>query len=392
MFWQSKQMWRPSYWSAAISMMIVSWGSGAIIIFQAAQALGANAEQTASWFTMLALSSGILSMGLSWHYKTPIYAAWSTPGAAVLALVTDVALSDAIGAMMLAGVLNVVLGLSGGFAWMVRHIPAAIASALLSGILIGFGTNIFTSMQTDVVMVCLMLVIFLGSKIYWPQYSLLLMLSVGLVYSLCVGNISMAALTWQMPTLVWVSPTWNVNVMLSLGIPLFLITLSTQYIPGVAVMHAHHYRPPVSGIMVSTGLTTALLAPLGVFMSNLAAISAAICMGEEVDEDASKRYQAVVANGILNVGLACLGGMVVMLFSALPKSLLMTLAGMAILNTLIDNLVTAMSDVRVREAALLTLLSAASGIELYGISSAFWGLIIGMGVYHFNLKTFDLKK
>ena len=165
---------------------------------------------------------------------------------------------------------------------------------------------------------------------------------------------------------------------------MFLITLSTQYIPGVAVLHSHGYQPPVSPIMVSTGLLTTVFAPLGAFMLNLAAISAAICMGDDVDADPKQRYKAVLVNGVMNFGVVLMGGMVVMLFGALPKTLLLTLAGIAILSTLMGNLVTAVADADAREAALLTLLAAASGIQLWGISSAFWGLLLGMVVYHLN--------
>lgn len=382
---------KPSHWAAAVSMMIVSWGSAVVIIFQAAQALGATETQTASWLTIIALSSGVLSMALSWRYKMPIYIAWSTPGAAMIALTTDIALSDAIGAMVFAGLLNVILGVSGLFAWMVKHIPASIAAAMLAGILIGFGTNIFVSMQTDLVLVGLMLVAFLISKAYTPKYSLLWMLALGCVYAYFNGSFRMGVLQWQWPVLQWVNPTFNWQAMVSLGIPLFLVTLSTQYIPGVAVLHAHAYRPPVSPIIGSTGLATVLLAPLGLFMSNLAAISAAICMGRDVDERPEKRYQAVMVNGVLSLGLAAMAATVVVVFGALPKALLVTLAGMAILGTLIDNLITAMSDARVRDAAILTLLASASGIQLFGINSAFWGLLIGMSVYHFNIRV-ALKK
>lgn len=382
---------KPSHWAAAVSMMIVSWGSAVVIIFQAAQALDATEAQTASWLTIIALSSGVLSMALSWRYQTPIYIAWSTPGAAMIALTTDIALSDAIGAMIFAGLLNVVLGVSGLFAWMVKHIPASIASAMLAGILIGFGTNVFVSMQTDLILVALMLFAFLISKAYAPKYSLLWMLALGCVYAYCSGHFTVDAVQWQWPALQWIDPTFNWQTIISLGIPLFLVTLSTQYIPGVAVLHAHGYRPPVSPIIGSTGLATVLLAPFGLFMSNLAAISAAICMGNDVDERPEKRYQAVMIHGVLSLGLAAMGAMVVVVFGALPKALLVTLAGMAILGTLTDNLVTAMSDARVRDAAILTLLASASGIQLFGISSAFWGLLIGMSVYHFNIRV-ALKK
>lgn len=378
---------RPSHFSAALSMLIVSWGSAAVIIFQAATALGANSSQTTSWFTALALVSGGLSMVLSWRYKVPIYVAWSTPGAAMIALSTGIPFAEAIGAFIFAGLLSVVLGMSGLFAWMVKRIPANIASAMLAGILISFGTGIFTSMQTDTIMVVVMLVIYLATKLIWPKYSLLLMLLAGAIYAYGSGSLSFAHLAWQWPTLEWVSPVFNWQTLISLGIPLFLVTLSTQNIPGVAVLHSHDYHPPVSPLIASTGVVTALCAPFGAFMMNLAAISAAICMEEEVDADAKQRYKAVMVNGVLNFGVALMGGMVVVLFGALPKALLLTLAGIAILNTLIGNLITAMSDADTREAALFTLLASASGIQLAGISSAFWGLLLGMLVYHLNRYT-----
>ena len=365
-------------------MLIVSWGSAAVIIFQAATSLGASNNQITSWFTILALLSGLASMALSWRYRVPIYIAWSTPGAALIALTSGVPLNEALGAAMFAGLLALLLGLSGLFAWMVKHIPANIAAAMLAGILINFGMGIFTSMQTDAVMVLLMLLVYLTSKLFVPRYSLVLMLLVGAAYAYVSGSLHFELLHWQWPSLEWVTPVFHWQTLLSLGVPLFLITLSTQNIPGVAVLHSHGYRPPVSTIMVSTGLLTMLFAPFGAFMLNLAAISAAICMGDDVDPDPKQRYKAMLVNGVMNFGVVLMGGMVVMLFGALPKALLLTLAGIAILGTLMGNLVTAVADADTREAALLTLLAAASGIQLWGISSAFWGLLIGMAVYHLN--------
>ena len=381
---QPSKWLQPSHITSSFTMLIVSWGSAAVIIFQAANALGASPSQITSWFTILALLSGLASMALSWRYRVPIYIAWSTPGAALIALTAGIPLNEALAASMFAGFLAFLLGISGLFAWMVKHIPANIAAAMLAGILINFGIGIFTSMQTDALMVLLMLVVYLISKQIWPKYSLLLMLAVGAVCAYFTGNMHVEGLHWQWPSLEWVSPVFHWQTLLSLGVPLFLITLSTQYIPGVAVLHSHGYQPPVSPIMVSTGLLTTVFAPLGAFMLNLAAISAAICMGDDVDADPKQRYKAVLVNGVMNFGVVLMGGMVVMLFGALPKTLLLTLAGIAILSTLMGNLVTAVADADAREAALLTLLAAASGIQLWGISSAFWGLLLGMVVYHLN--------
>lgn len=387
MFRFAKSWLQPSHVSASLSMLIVSWGSAAVIIFQAATALGASSAQTTSWFTILALVSGGLSMFLSWKYKMPIYVAWSTPGAALIALTVGIPLDEALGASIFAGFLALVLGVSGLFAWVVKHIPANIASAMLAGILISFGMGIFTSMQTDAMMVLVMLFIYLGSKIIWPKYSLLLMLLAGAVYATFSGSLHFETLSWQWPTLEWVTPRFQWQTLVSLGIPLFLVTMSTQNIPGVAVLHSHGYHPPVSPIIATTGIATMVFAPLGAFMLNLAAISAAICMTPDVDANPTQRYKAILVNGVMNFGVALMGGMVVMLFGALPKALLLTLAGIAILGTLIGNLVTALSDSDTREAAIFTLLASASGIQLAGISSAFWGLLLGMLVYHLNRFT-----
>ena len=182
-------------------MLIVSWGSAAVIIFQAATSLGASNNQITSWFTILALLSGLASMALSWRYRVPIYIAWSTPGAALIALTSGVPLNEALGAAMFAGLLALLLGLSGLFAWMVKHIPANIAAAMLAGILINFGMGIFTSMQTDAVMVLLMLLVYLTSKLFVPRYSLVLMLLVGAAYAYVSGSLHFELLHWQWPSL-----------------------------------------------------------------------------------------------------------------------------------------------------------------------------------------------
>ncbi len=375
-----------SHVTAALAAMIVSYGSSAVIVFQAATAMGASATEINSWFTALAIACGVSTLALSAYFRTPILIAWSTPGAALLAGMAGVGLPEAVGAFVFSAALMLLLGLTGWFAVLVRHIPATLASAMLAGILFRFGTNVFVAMDSQVWMVCLMLAAYLLSRVRLPRYSILLMLLTGFAYAALSGQMQWQQLTWQPPTLQWLSPTFQWQTLISVGIPLFLVTLATQHIPGVAVLRAHHYPVPVSPLIGVTGFVTLLLAPFGAFMTNLAAISAAICMGRDVDEEPKRRFMAALWAGLMYFGLALLGGMVVALFAAFPKALLLAVAGIAIFATLSSNLAVAMSDEATREASLVTLLASASGLNLWGISSAFWGLLLGMLVYRLNQK------
>lgn len=372
--------------AAAIAAILVSYGSSAVITFQAAQAFGSTPAQISSWFTTLGIGCGVLTLWLSLRFRAPVMVAWSTPGAAMMVGMSGIPLGEAVAAFLLAAGLMLLVSVTGFFDRLVAMIPKTLAAAMLAGILFNFGSKVFVAMQSQTLLVVLMLATYLLSRIRFPRYNILLMLVVGFAYAYGAGLLQIDALRWQAPALEWVTPQWNLGSMISVGVPLFVATLVTQNVPGIAVMRAYGYQVPVTPLINATAGATLLLAPLGAYMMNLAAISAAITMGNDVDADPKRRYLANLWLAVLYFGMAAVGGMVVSLFAALPPELLWALAGIAIFGTLLANIITAWEEPATREASLVTMLASASGMSLFGLGSAFWGLLLGMLVYHLNRK------
>ncbi|MDO4696915.1 MAG: benzoate/H(+) symporter BenE family transporter [Neisseria sp.] len=382
-----------SHLSAAVAALLVSYGSSAVIIFQAAKAFGATDTQVVSWFTVIGLVCAVLTVVLSLRYRAPVMMAWCTPGAAMMVSLTGIPLSDAVAAFMFAGGMMFFASASGFFDRLVGLIPPTLASAMLAGILVNFGSRVFAAMNVQTALVLLMLAVYLLVKIRWQGYSILWMLCVALVYGTFAGLLDWSAVRLMPPVLEWVSPTFHFGHIVSVGVPLFIASLAAQNVPGMAIFRAYGFdKVPAAPLVGSSAAATFLFAPFGAFMVNLAAISSAICMGSDVDKDPSRRYLSTVLLGALYVLLGAAGGVVVSLFAVLPEELLFALAGIAVFATLQNNLINAMRDEDTREASLITMLASASGLSLFGISSAFWGLVFGLAVYHLNRWTARQKK
>ncbi len=380
-----KPTFSASHFAAALTAILVSYGSAAVIIYQAASSFGATPSQISSWFTSLSLACGVLTLFLSLRYKTPIMVAWCTPGAALMVGMQGIQLPDATAAFVFAAALMFFFSITGLFNRLAALIPKTLASAMLAGILINFGSKVFVAMEEQTLLVALILITFLLSKIRFARYSLLFMLIIGFTTAYHLDLLKLEQLTWSPPQLVWVTPSFNLQAMISVGVPLFITSLVTQNVPAMAILRMHGYtNVPDKPLVTSSSLATMLMAPFGAFKVNLAAISSAITMGSDVDPDPSKRYMANVWLAILYFIMALLGGAVVSLLNALPSALLLSLAGIAIFGTLLSNISQAWSEEATREASLITLLASASGMTLLGIGSAFWGLLIGIMVYHLN--------
>ncbi|NOL49144.1 benzoate/H(+) symporter BenE family transporter [Pelistega europaea] len=382
----TKPILSASHFAAAVAALLVSYGSSAVIIYQAALSFGSTPIQINSWFTSLGIACGLLTLGLSLKYKTPIMVAWCTPGAALMVGMTGIPLSEATGAFLFAGALMLFFSLTGLFNRLVSLIPKTLACAMLAGILINFGSRVFVSVETQPLLVGMMLLTYLLSKIRFPRYSLMFMLLIGFGCAYFLDLLNLDHIRWNNPQLVWLNPSFNLQVIISVGIPLFITSLVTQNVPAMTILKMYRYdNIPEKPLVSSSALATVLMAPFGAFMVNLAAISAAITMGDDVDPDPKKRYIANIWLAVLYFLAAVLGGTIVSVFDALPKELLTALAGIAIFGTLLSNLLQAWNDEPTREASLITLLTSASGMTLLGIGSAFWGLIFGIMVYHLNL-------
>ena len=367
--------------SAGFIAVLVGYTSSAAIVFQAAHAAGASPDQLASWLWALGLGMGITCIGLSLAYRTPILTAWSTPGAALLATsLVGLPMSEAIGAFLFASLLMTVAGLSGGFERLMRYVPKALAAAMLAGVLLRFGLSAFSSLSADIVLVGAMVLTFFAGRIVFPRVAVPLTFAVGLGVAFVNGSFASSALEWRMAAPIFTLPSFSWAAIVGVGIPLFIVTLASQNVPGIAVLRANGYNTPASPLVSWTGLAGLVLAPFGGFSFNLAAITAAICMSKEADPDPQRRYWAAVWAGGFYLLTGVLGATVASLLAAFPQPLILAIAGLALLATIGNSLVAALADEAERDAALVTFLVTASGLTLLGIGSAFWGLVFGMAV------------
>lgn len=364
---------------AGFVAVLIGFASSVAIVFQAAQAAGADANTIVSWIMALGLGMGATCFFLSLWFRAPVITAWSTPGAALLATsLGAISYADVIGVFIFAGVLTLLTGLSGLFDRVMRLVPLPIASAMLAGVLFQFGLSIFDSMMSDVLLVGLMLIAYLMAKRVFPRYAVLFVLLTGVVCVLVEdSSLDLGAIPFEVGALVWVWPDWNMGALLGIGIPLYIVTMTSQNIPGVAVMRSNGYQTPISPLISWTGVTGIILAPLGGFAFNLAAITAAICASEECHKDPKRRYIAGLSAGCFYGFAGLAGTSVVALFSVFPATMVAALAGIALLGTIGMNLKNAMVDDVNREAALVTFLVTVSGVSFGGIASAFWGIVFG---------------
>ncbi|MEL7067576.1 MAG: benzoate/H(+) symporter BenE family transporter [Cyanobacteria bacterium J06581_3] len=361
-----------------VSVLVGFTGAG-VIVFQAAQSLGATPDEIGSWIWALGLGMGITSIALSLRYREPIITAWSTPGAALLITAgVGSSMEEAIGGFLVCAVLIVICGFTGWFEQVMDRVPLSLASAMLAGVLLQFGLNTFVAMQTQFVMVFAMLCVYWVMRQKQPRYAVVSALVLGILIAGARGLLQLESLNVQLAQPVFTRPEFSVSGLIGIALPLFVVTMASQNVPGVATIRAFGYTAPVSPLIGWTGMATFLLAPFGGFALNLAAITAAISMGPEAHEDPDKRYVAGVALGVFYIVIGLFGATVGAVFAALPKELVSAIAGLALLSTIGKSLVAGLADDNEREAALLTFLVTASGMTLLGIGSAFWGLATGL--------------
>ncbi|WP_269789513.1 benzoate/H(+) symporter BenE family transporter [Stenotrophomonas sp. Iso1] len=364
---------------AGFITVLVGFASSAVIVFQAAQAVGADQAEIASWMWALGIGMGVTCIALSLRYRMPVVTAWSTPGAAMLVVgVGTLPLSDAIGAFVLAAVLAAVAGFSGIFEKAMRRIPVSLASGMLAGVLLRFGLDVFVSVGTQPVLVLAMFFTYLAGRRLFPRYAVIATLLVGVAIAGSKGLMHMDQVQLQLARPVFTLPTLSWAALFGIALPLFIVTMASQNVPGVAVLKASGYDAPVSPVVGWIGTVNAVLAPFGGYALNLAAITAAICMGRDVHEDPARRYTAAVSAGAFYIVVGLFGATVAAVFAAFPKELVAALAGIALLGTIGNSLAVAVREEAEREPALVTFLVTASGLSMAGIGSAFWGLVAGV--------------
>ena len=360
-------------------VVLVGFTSTGALVFQAALALGATQAQVSSWMWALGLGMGLASILPSLYYKKPVVAAWSTPGAALIATsAAGITMPEAIGAFVFCAVLIIIAGASGLFERLMKRIPMAIASAMLAGVLLRFGLEAFSSIKTAPAMVLAMFAAHLLGRRFWPRYGVVGVLAAGIAFASAGEALKWSVVTVEWARPVWVTPEFSWSAIIGLGVPLFMVTMASQNMPGVAVMRAAGFDTPISPVITTTGVVGLIFAPFGAFALNLAAITAAICMGPEAHEDKDKRYTAAVMAGVFYCVIGLFGAIVGGLFAAFPRELIVALAGLALMGTIGNGLATAVVEEENREAAIITFLITASGVSIAGIGSAFWGLVGGV--------------
>ena len=365
---------------AGFVAVLVGFTSSVAIVFQAAQSFGATPAQITSWIWALGLGMGLCSLVPSLLLRKPVMVAWSTPGAAVLATAGaagSFSMGEAVGAFMVCSLLVILVGATRGLERVADRIPMEIASALLAGVLARFGIQAFAAAQTALPLVLLMVAAYLVARRMAARYAVVVTLVVGILWVLMTGQMawSMEPVRLAMP--VFVAPQWSVSAIVSLAIPLFVVTMASQNLPGMAVIRASGYELPVSRLITMTGWASLVLAPFGAFALNFSAITAAICMGPEAHEDRLKRYTAAASCGAIYIVIGLFGALVTGLLTSFPKELVVAIAGIALLSTIGNGLASALRDERHRELALITFLVTLSGITLMDIGSAFWGVVAG---------------
>ena len=377
---------------AAFIATFISYAGPLLIVMQAAHVAHWSPMQLASWIGGLLVGSGVCSMWMSWRYRMPILCAWNTPGAALLATaLATVSPAEAVGAYIMSGLAMALVGVSGVFERLTRHIPKSLCAAMLAGILLHFGVDAFGAARHEAagsgVLVASMFVVYLVVKRYSPRYAVVASLLLGVALWKIGGmaaptaSANAAPLQWDITTPVWISPTFTVSSMVSIGIPLFILSLTGQQLPGIAVLRAAGYAAPASQLIAGTGLTSALTAPFGAHGVNLAAITAAICTGEEAHPQPEKRWIGGMASGVFYAVSGCFAGVLTGAFLHLPSALVATVAGLALLGAIQSGLINAFNQPEEGEAALVTFIVTSSNISVLGLGSACWGLGLGLIAY-----------
>ncbi|NJS35460.1 MAG: benzoate/H(+) symporter BenE family transporter [Brachymonas sp.] len=370
--------------TAGFVAVLVGFTSSVAIVFSAALAFKATPEQLTSWMWALGLGMGVCTLLPSLILRKPVMVAWSTPGAAVLAVAgmagaggAGYSMNEAVGAFMICAVLITLAGVTGWFEKLMDRIPMAIAAALLAGVLARFGMQGFVAAQTDWVLVALMLVTYLLGKRWNARYAVVLTLLVAIIFVALRADSMPANIDISFAKPVFVMPEFTLQAAISLALPLFIVTMASQNLPGVAAIRASGFQLPLSKIISMTGVATFLLAPFGGFALNLSAITAAICMGKEAHPDPDKRYIASSVCGMIYIFIGLFASIVTALLTAFPKELIAAIAGLALLGTIAGGLATALQEEKHRDAAIITFLVTLSGVTLAGIGAAFWGVVAG---------------
>ncbi|MBE2172554.1 benzoate/H(+) symporter BenE [Acinetobacter oleivorans] len=380
-----KNDWSISATVAGFLAVLISYSGPLIIFFQAAQRAHVSTDMMVSWIWGISIGAAVSGIYLSIKYKTPVITAWSAPGTALLVtLFPNVSLNEAVAAYITSAIVIFLIGVTGYFDKLLKWIPQDVAAGMMAGILFQFGIGLFTASDSMPFIVFSMLIVFLIAKRLMPRYTMIWVLAAGVLLSLFLGKMNPVDVSFSLAIPQWISPEWTWNSTLNLAVPLILVSLTGQFLPGMAIMKLSGYDTPAKPIITVTSIASLAVACVGGITIVLASITAALCMGKDAHELKEKRYIAGIANGIFYILGGLFAGSIVMLFSLLPKELVAALAGLALLGAIATNISVAMKNDSQRDAALITFLATASGMHFLGLSSVFWGICIGV-IAHFIL-------
>ncbi|NIC07220.1 benzoate/H(+) symporter BenE family transporter [Billgrantia bachuensis] len=378
--------------TAGFVAVLISYAGPLAIFFQAAQSAEISNAMMTSWVWAISIGAAASGILLSLWLKVPVVTAWSAPGTALLvSLFPELSLGEAVGAYLSAAVILFVVGITGSFDRIVQAIPPGIASAMLAGILFQFGVGIFVALESVPALAIGMIVAYLVFKRLNPRYSLILLLIVGVVLAVVLEGASLRGVSIQLAEPQFIRPEWTWNATLSLAIPLTLVSLTGQFLPGMAILRTSGYDTPAKPIVTITSLTSFGTAFFGGITTVVAAITAAICTGKEAHEDPGKRYVAGVANGLFYLIGGTFAGTIVLLFTSLPGEFVAVLAGLALIGAITSNVSAFAARKDHLEASVITFIATASGISFLGLGSAFWGVVVGSLAYQLLHRPFVLS-
>ncbi len=379
---RARRGWRDASLSAVVAgavAVVVSFAGPLTVVVQAAHAGGLDEALLSSWIWAIAVGSGVTGLVLSLRYRVPVVAAWSTPGAALLVTQLDgMPYATAVGAYLAAAALTVLVGVTGWFEALMRRIPAAVVSAVLAGILLRFGLEALRALEDAPAVAGVMLGGYVVLQRVAPRYAIAAPRAAAVAVAAGTGTLSVGGVRLSLAEPVFTAPAWPGQALVSLTLPLFLVTMSAQNAPGVGALREAGYAVRPGPLVRDTGVASAVLAPFGAHALNLGAITAAICAGPDAHEDRDRRYVAGLSCGALYIAVGLFGTTVAGLFAALPPALIAAAAGVALLGALGGSLAGAFTEARDRTAALVAFLTTASGVTLLGLGAAFWGLVFGM--------------
>ncbi|MCO5073904.1 MAG: benzoate/H(+) symporter BenE family transporter [Rhizobiaceae bacterium] len=364
---------------SAFVAAIVGFGGTLAIIIAAADAVGATQMETASWVTAICLAMAAESLWLSWRTRMPVITAWSTPGAALIAASSGFTMSEAVGAFIITALMLIATGLFRPLTRLISRIPASVASGMLAGIVVVFAMNAAKTVPVDPWLIMPLVVAFFVLRVFHPALSVLAVLVGGGVAAFLMGRVG-ALPAPELSTLTWIWPTFTLQATVGLALPLYLVTMASQNLSGLAVLRAAGYEPPPGPLIGTTGFISLISAPFGASTTNLAAISAAICTGPDVHPDPAERWKTGPFYALAYVIFALFGASLVAIFAVLPQTLIVLVAGLALLGALSNALAIALQNESQRMAATIAFAVTASGLTLLGVGSAFWGLVAGLAV------------